>query len=194
MKALSIIQPWASMIASGEKTIETRTYKTNYRGDILICASKTPNPNFSKDEMDKLPKGIALCLVRLVDCVPMTQVHEAAAKCQVYPKAWAWILEDVQRIVSVSVKGKLGLFDLPEGFTVEQYVPDDDGYCKECGAPLEWIGCWSCSGEGAYHDCGEDCCCCLEPDEDLNVQCDICKGEGGWMGCDLEHKEKEKTR
>lgn len=112
MKALSVIQPWASMIASGEKTIETRTYKTNYRGDLLICASRTPNPNFSKDEMDKLPKGVALCLVRIADCVPMTAIHEAAAKCQVYPKAWAWILEDVRAIEPFPVKGKLGLFEI----------------------------------------------------------------------------------
>ncbi len=38
MKALSIKQPWAHYIASGQKTIETRTWETKYRGPLLICA------------------------------------------------------------------------------------------------------------------------------------------------------------
>lgn len=42
-----------------------------------------------------------------------------------------------------------------------------------------WVGCWSCGGEGtAGHDCGEDCCACLWPED--NVTCDICRGKGGW--------------
>lgn len=37
--------------------------------------------------------------------------------------------------------------------------------------------CWKCGGEGlSHHDCGEDCCCCAEPIN--NVKCDICNGEG----------------
>ena len=39
MKAISIKQPWASLIAHGIKDIENRTWKTNYRGKILIHAS-----------------------------------------------------------------------------------------------------------------------------------------------------------
>lgn len=39
MKALSIKQPWASLIALGIKDIENRTWKTNFRGRIYIHAS-----------------------------------------------------------------------------------------------------------------------------------------------------------
>jgi len=43
-----------------------------------------------------------------------------------------------------------------------------------------WVDCWNCGGEGyTHHDCGEDTCCCLVPE--LNVECDVCDGEGGWM-------------
>jgi len=42
MKALSVKQPWAGMIAAGLKTIETRTWATGYRGPILLVASKKP--------------------------------------------------------------------------------------------------------------------------------------------------------
>lgn len=40
MKALSIKQPWAYLIAAGFKDIENRSWKTNYRGKFLIHASK----------------------------------------------------------------------------------------------------------------------------------------------------------
>lgn len=43
----------------------------------------------------------------------------------------------------------------------------------------EWIECWNCGGEGySHHDCGEDTCFCLMPED--NVICDICNGVGGW--------------
>lgn len=40
MKALSILQPWASLIAIGAKRYETRSWRTDYRGPIAIHASK----------------------------------------------------------------------------------------------------------------------------------------------------------
>lgn len=43
----------------------------------------------------------------------------------------------------------------------------------------EWVTCWQCAGEGTNgHDCGEDCCACLYPED--NVTCYICRGKGGW--------------
>lgn len=54
--------------------------------------------------------------------------------------------------------------------------------CDDCGAEKEWRDCYNCGGEGfSYHDCGEDCCCCLDPED--NVTCDICEGAGGWLQC-----------
>lgn len=38
MKAITIKQPWATLIAKGYKEYEFRTWKTKYRGDILIHA------------------------------------------------------------------------------------------------------------------------------------------------------------
>lgn len=37
--------------------------------------------------------------------------------------------------------------------------------------------CYKCMGEGGWHDCGEDCCCCLDPEEITHV-CDECHGTG----------------
>lgn len=41
MKAITIYQPWASLIACGAKKYETRSWATNYRGKIAIHAGKT---------------------------------------------------------------------------------------------------------------------------------------------------------
>ena len=38
--------------------------------------------------------------------------------------------------------------------------------------------CWQCGGGGGFHDCGEDTCCCLDPDAGLGRVCDICGGDG----------------
>lgn len=40
MKVITIKQPWATLIAKGYKEYEFRTWKTNYRGDILIHAGR----------------------------------------------------------------------------------------------------------------------------------------------------------
>jgi hypothetical protein len=40
MKAITILQPWASLIACGAKQIETRRWATSYRGPIAIHTGK----------------------------------------------------------------------------------------------------------------------------------------------------------
>lgn len=54
-------------------------------------------------------------------------------------------------------------------------------YCEKCGAMTEFVDCYNCEDGFSHHDCGEDCCPCLYPVE--NVQCDICYGKGGWRAC-----------
>ena len=41
MKVLSIREPWASLIMNKKKLVETRSFKTNYRGELYIHASLT---------------------------------------------------------------------------------------------------------------------------------------------------------
>jgi activating signal cointegrator 1 len=45
MKAISICQPWATLIVIGAKRFETRSWKTDYRGILAIHASKTKVPH-----------------------------------------------------------------------------------------------------------------------------------------------------
>jgi hypothetical protein len=63
--------------------------------------------------------------------------------------------------------------------------PRSVAVCTKCGADAEWHECESCGGEGLDgHDCGEDCCNCLDPED--NLDCFVCEGEGGWWTCDCE--------
>lgn len=106
MKALSIHPYWAGMIFAKKKTIEVRTWRTDYRGDILICST-------AKKCKDTIPSH-ALCVARLVDVVPMQKSHIKAA--MIHPNDYsedlfAWILDDIRYIRPIPVKGKLSLWN-----------------------------------------------------------------------------------
>lgn len=104
MKALSVKEPWISLIVSGDKTVETRTWRTNHRGLILLVGSKQP-PGPSA--------GLAVCIAKLVHCRPMTKADEVNARCSLYPGAISWMLEDVKTIPQpFPVKGQLKLYEV----------------------------------------------------------------------------------
>jgi activating signal cointegrator 1 len=104
MKTLSVKQPWANMIASGQKTIETRTWRTTYRGHILIVSSRRPRIE---------PAGFAVAVAILADCRPMIRADESKACCKIYDRAMAWMLEEVRPLQPIAVKGALGIYDCP---------------------------------------------------------------------------------
>lgn len=103
-KAISLKQPWANLVASGRKTIETRKWSTKYRGDLVICSSQNPKIE---------PYGKALCIVELYDIRPMTKADGEKACIKLYPGAYAWMLRNLRKIdPPVQVKGSLGIFNL----------------------------------------------------------------------------------
>ena len=103
MKCISVKQPWANMIARGEKTIETRLWMTKHRGQIAIASSAAPNI---------CPAGCVVAIAEIVDCRRMTRSDEAAAGCRIYPGAWAWVLANVERIEPRPVKGQLRIYQI----------------------------------------------------------------------------------
>lgn len=129
MKALSIRQPWAALIAAGLKTIETRTWQTPYRGPLLIVASTQidrsarrwlwlRHPQAMARLVRQFPgledlRGVALARVTLSGCEPMAAADTHAALCPVYARAWSWHLSDPHRLRPFPVRGRLMLFDVP---------------------------------------------------------------------------------
>jgi hypothetical protein len=78
MKALSIRQPWAWLIATGFKDIENRTWPTDFRGRIYIHAPKRTDSNAFSQLMRrglslaavlKLTRGAIIGEVDIIDCV-----------------------------------------------------------------------------------------------------------------------------
>lgn len=71
--------------------------------------------------------------------------------------------------------------------TIIAFRPPRDGkqydcQCARCGSSCHFVECTDCGGDGfSGHDCGDDCCCCEYPDD--NVPCDACRGYGGWWTC-----------
>lgn len=62
-----------------------------------------------------------------------------------------------------------------------QHGLEIDCQCARCGSSAEHHDCWNCEDGYSDHDCGEDCCCCLDPEP--NVTCDVCRGHGSWHSC-----------
>lgn len=102
MKIITVKEPWASKILNGEKTIETRTWKTKHRGKILLHASQNPKSEIS---------GCIFAIADLVDCSEMLRSHEKDACCEVYPRANSWFLKNIRPTIPKQVKGKLGLWE-----------------------------------------------------------------------------------
>ena len=103
MKALSIHPVYAMCIVTGQKTIECRSWTTNYRGDILICST-------AKKEKGTIP-GHALGVVTLQDIVPFQRKHLKGAMMNNFsPEDYAWILTNPRVIKPFPVKGKLSLW------------------------------------------------------------------------------------
>lgn len=117
-QCISIQQPWTNQIALGRKTIETRTWSVNYRGELLLASSGSPRI---------APYGFAVAIGELVDCRPMTCGDESAAGCYWYGGAVAWVLANVSPIVPFRVTGRLGLYQIKRAepvrrISVEEYA------------------------------------------------------------------------
>lgn len=56
-----------------------------------------------------------------------------------------------------------------------------DCQCARCGSSVDWEPCDECEDGYDGHDCGEDTCCCLDPEE--NVVCQYCHGRCGRHRC-----------
>lgn len=106
MKALSLRQPWASLVADGRKTIETRTWRTRYRGPLAIHASARP--------YEDLPTGGIVAVAWLYGCRPMEADDEDAACIALYDRANAWLLANIKPVPLIPCKGRLGLWTPPE--------------------------------------------------------------------------------
>lgn len=103
--AISVKQPYADKIASGEKRIEYRKMLRRYRGPLLIHAcKKEPRAKWPRNcdyDDPRYVTGMAIGIVRMVDC-------RYSAKCDDY----RWILERPRRIEPFPMNGNLAIYSI----------------------------------------------------------------------------------
>jgi hypothetical protein len=123
MKVLTLKQPWATLVAEGIKKYEFRSWKTNYRGKILIHAGA----GIDKEEMKKFqnldldfPSKKILAEVDLEDCLELNDElnkkiisEQNIAYGSKYRTGYAWKLTNVKKInIDREIKGQLGLWNI----------------------------------------------------------------------------------
>lgn len=126
MKALSLTQPWATLVATGQKTIETRSWSTRYRGPLLIHAAKG-FPAYAKEFSQELygnpavlpyiTRGAIIGKVYLLDVRPteevVTRISVQERRYGDYSQGrYAWILTNPEQLEPIPWKGALGLFKI----------------------------------------------------------------------------------
>jgi len=96
VKGLTLWQPWATLVATGDKRIETRSWGTSFRGMVLIHAAVKPYDNTlhengalgfdTREALDGkvqfvcgqpiLPRGTVVAVARLKHCIKHHGVAE----------------------------------------------------------------------------------------------------------------------
>jgi activating signal cointegrator 1 len=140
VRALTVFQPWASLIAAGLKPIETRCWATHYRGRIAIHAGKRQvdpevlHPRI-RAALRNLPPPVYSAIigtVDVVDCIEVTGAAPCAGRFRIqghgtgydYPAdvfhfgnfadgRFAWILENPRELARpIPCRGFQTLWDL----------------------------------------------------------------------------------
>ncbi|MOA01821.1 ASCH domain protein [compost metagenome] len=139
MRTITILQPWASLIALGEKQFETRSWPTKYRGPVAIhagkrldrqaCLERSINDALVRNgitEWGEIPLGAVVAIAELKNCLKsidtwtdgyilenLTSVYAPEHEFGDFtPGRFAWEMTDVKRLAEpIPAKGQQGLWN-----------------------------------------------------------------------------------
>ena len=135
LKVISLLQPWATLVVTGVKKIETRSWQTGYRGKLLIHASTGKAGSIFSEELPfkkyipdfkKLPFGCITGEVTLTEVIHIEKLLMTDAmlnQLTMEEKAfgdyragrYAWLLEEaIQFKIPIPARGSLNLWNCPE--------------------------------------------------------------------------------
>ena len=163
MKTITIKQPWAKLIVDGVKNIENRTWKTKFRGRVLIHAAKAKYENtfdllseaqfssLSRDQYLEAYNGLEyssiIGSVEIVDCVvnhPSVwaeksyhyKSNESNPDCDDDIIIYNWVLANPIKFPEpIPAKGKLSFWDYPN-ILAEQEDKNGELFCH-CQIPID---------------------------------------------------------
>src|SRR5450830_856781 len=130
-KALSLKQPFAWLIANGYLLVDDRTWRTQYRGPVLIHASKglykeyydylLSNTDIPLPAKDKLGYGGVVGIANLVLCCRPGELPEGISREQrahfggVHQEYFGFLFEQATPLALMPCRGKLGIFEIDVG-------------------------------------------------------------------------------
>lgn len=126
MKALSVRQPFAELIARGTKTLEIRSWMTTHRGPLLICAGGAWHKLGIATHGKIGERGVDVCVVDLMDVRPMTASDRLSAGLPEefdISGQFAWVLADPRRVAPARRLGRLSLFDVSDDHVASAACP-----------------------------------------------------------------------
>ena len=123
LKVLTLRQPWATLVAEGIKKYEFRSWKTNYRGKVLIHAGTGIDKEYMKkyENMNlKFPSRRIIAIVEIEDCLELDEqlnkkiiAEKNVAYGNKIRTGYAWKLKNVKKInYGKEVNGQLGLWNI----------------------------------------------------------------------------------
>ena len=123
MKVLTVKQPWATLIAEGIKKYEFRSWKTNYRGKLLIHAGVGIDKEIMKKYENlnlNFPSRRIIAIVDIEDCLELNEqlnkkiiAENNIAYGNKERTGYAWKLKNIVKIdYDVEINGKLGLWNI----------------------------------------------------------------------------------
>lgn len=149
MKAITLTQPWATLVAIGAKRWETRSWSTRYRGPLAIHAAKSM-PGYAKDayfeapfhdalcpvangegyNLQDLPRGEVIAIVNLLGCWPAEALivsdkltEQERAFGDYGPNRYGWRLASPAPIKpGEKAVGHLGLWDWEPSLIVREWL------------------------------------------------------------------------
>src|ERR1019366_454296 len=162
MKAITLTNPWANLVATGQKRIETRSWKTAYRGTLAIHSGKTL-PVWARQAIKERPDLHAAmydaqgapppmgCIVAVVSLMAVVKTEETADWHNVSPRErtfgdftpgrYAWLLGELQRLDKpIPCKGSRLLWTLPDDIYEQVKLQ----LCPECLKTDPGVPCVGC--------------------------------------------------
>ncbi len=136
MRALTVCQPYAELIARGIKKVENRTWEMLYRGPLLIHAGKS-RKFLSGDNygipLTSMDWGAVVAIVNVVECFHISRIEEERRKThmirtkQDFPSHLEWlprhehvegpfciVFDNIRRLPApIPFKGAQGIFNVP---------------------------------------------------------------------------------
>lgn len=149
MKAISLWQPWATLMAVGAKRNETRSWPTLHRGRLAIHAAKKWNRELSAmcgtepfrsvlvrqedghlwlaEALRAMPFGAIVAVVTLTDCVRISPDNYPGGDERHFGDYTAgrfmWQTRDLARLAQpIPFRGAQGFFDVPDDLFPKELI------------------------------------------------------------------------